>query len=186
VIEAAAEKVEIDHSKVEEKVPLSKVRSFLAPGISSQISAMSHPSKALLSVVFQRFSFGAVVSVGGLTLIIGIGIQKLIGVDHAIEEVNIEKVQGSMPPFFRSTNAFYAQLNTRLFWADRSTALQLGAFCLVSLLFVLFHPTFLLFVSLVGLAFFERWNVLGFGSLSAILSHLHLWQIVPSSQFSSI
>jgi hypothetical protein len=184
-IETPTEKVEVEDPKVKEKVTLSKVRSFLAPwnfvanfiDVSPRLlGVILCLLVAVLSVVFQHFSFGAVVSAGGLTFIVILGIQKLLGVDHTIEEVNIEKVQDSMQPFFRSSNAFYAQVNTALFWAERSAALQLGAFCLVLLLlFVLFHPTFLLFVSLVGLAFFERWNMLGFGSLSTILSHLILW-----------
>jgi hypothetical protein len=59
---------------------------------------------------------------------------------------------------------------------DRSASVQLGAFFLMLLLlFLLFDPTFLLFGSLVGLAFLDRWSAFGIQPLSTLLSHLILW-----------
>jgi hypothetical protein len=185
VIESAAEEVEVEDPKVRERVTVTRLRSLLVPyDFLANLISVSAPLlaallcvvAATLSVVFRHVSFGAFVAAGGLAAVIVMGIQKLLGVEHGVPEVELDKVRETMQPFFKSSNLFWAQVNNRLFWADRSGALQFGAFCAVLLLlFVLFDPTFLLIVSLVGLAFFERWNAFGMGSLSTLLSHLILW-----------
>jgi hypothetical protein len=185
VVEPAAEEVEAEDPKARERLTVARVRALLAPYdflanlivISPALMAsILGVLAAALTLVFRVVSFGAFAAAGGLTVVIVFGIQKLLGVDHTIEEVPVTKVQEPMQPFFRASNRFCEQVNDRIFWADRAAALQLGAFCLtLLLLFVLFDPTFLLVVSLLGLAFFERWSAFGMGSLSAILSHLILW-----------
>jgi hypothetical protein len=185
VIESVDEAVEVEDSKGKEKVTISRLHELLRPyDFIANLIVISPTLLALilfmvavaLTLVVQVVSFGTFVASVGLAVVIIFGIRKLLGANHTVDPVPIEKVQKSMRPFFKAADLFYTQVDNRVFWADRAAALQFGTFCLtLLLLFVLFDPTFLLLVSLVGLAFFERWNAFGLGSLSTILSHLILW-----------
>lgn len=130
----------------------------------------------ILSIVFHFISFGTFTSFlffGSITLF---GVQKIAGNNSHKIRIPPENADKSIRGLLASNNKFLDQLDRRIFWENPEATLEMANFFLVmTLLFVLCNPTFLLFISLAGLAFFDRWNPFNLGSLSTILSHLILW-----------
>jgi hypothetical protein len=130
----------------------------------------------VLSVLFELMPFGLFMSALLLVFLIWTGVRKIFKKTEFHKPTEIARTEKSLTELVKAQNESLGTVDRRLFWLVPAETLELGAFVLVVLLlFVLFDPTFLLFLSLVGLAFFDRWDPLGFGSLSAILSQLILW-----------
>ena len=130
----------------------------------------------ILSILFKFVSFGTFTSSLFFFCIIIFGIQKIRGIDISKDRIPPENAEKSIRGLLASNNAFLDQLDKRVFWKNPEATLELAKFFFVmTLLFFFCSPTFLLFISLVGLAFFDRWDPFHFGSLSTILSHLILW-----------
>ena len=91
-------------------------------------------------------------------------------------EVGDSDARQPMKAFVAASNQFREMIANRFFWYNRMESLEVvGFLVLVLLLFMIFEPYVLLIVSLVGLAFFDRWDPFHLGSLPTILSHLFLW-----------
>ena len=133
---------------------------------------------ALLTLVFRYISFGSFVCVGIMTLLVESGIYLTGTTRKTLEklQINEDDTRISMTSFVASSNQFRELIGNRLFWYNRMESLEVVAFmALVLCLFHIFDPAVLLLVSLLGLAFFERWDPFHKGSLPTILSHLILW-----------
>ncbi|OHT12274.1 hypothetical protein TRFO_17959 [Tritrichomonas foetus] len=130
----------------------------------------------LLSLIFRVVSFGTFTSFLFFFSILMFGIQKIFGRKITQARIPPENAEKSIRGILASNNKFLDQLDARVLWGSPHMTLELAAFFLImTLLFVLCSPTFLLFISLSGLAFFDRWDPFRLGSLSTILSKLILW-----------
>lgn len=130
----------------------------------------------ILSKVFKYVSFGTFISAALFTLIVVFGLQKVRGKKHIGERINPEDAEPAVREFLASSNKFLDHIERRIFWGVPESTLETVTFLLtLVLLFMLFDPVWLLLISLVGLAFFDRWDPFGCGSLSTILSNLILW-----------
>jgi hypothetical protein len=134
-------------------------------------------SAAAVSLVCRFVSFGALAGAVGVLLAIVFGVRKVVGpVRSGPPPIAAEDVEISVRDFVATTNSLSELLDKRIFWGQPELTLNLAAFALcILVLFVLFDPAFLLVLSLIGLAFFERWNPIGAGSISTALSKLILW-----------
>ena len=129
----------------------------------------------VLSRVLHHVSFGTLASGSSLVLVVILGIRRLAGAKSP-EKLAGDDADAAVRDFLVATDEFAACIDERLLWGNPWKTLEVAVLCLcLVLLFVFFDPAFLLLVSLVGLAFFDRWNPFGLGSLSTILSHLILW-----------
>lgn len=130
----------------------------------------------ILSFLFTFVSFGTFTSFLFFFSIVMFGVKKILGENIRKVKIPPENADKSIRGILASNNKFLDQLDRRLFWDNPQATLELASFFLITtLLFVFCNPTFLLFVSLVSLAFFDRWDPIHVGSLSTILSHLILW-----------
>ena len=129
----------------------------------------------VLSRVLHHVSFGSFVSANFLVLVVIFGIRRIAG-GRGPEKLAGDDAESAVREFLVATDEFASCVDERLLWGNPSKTLEVAALLLsLVLLFAFFDPAFLLLVSLVGLAFFDRWNPFGLGSLSTILSHLILW-----------
>ena len=130
---------------------------------------------ALLSILFHFVPFGVCVTFVLFVLVSRHGLRLLFG-----KTTHLMKVQIADPKFEKqfhnlivSYDKFWNSFEKRFLWKNRRYTMETAAFLLsASLLFLYFDPAFILTLSLIGLAFIERWDPLHIGSLSDILSKL--------------
>jgi hypothetical protein len=78
-----------------------------------------------------------------------------------------------LPGSMKSYDLFVESFRKRFLWRNPRRTLETVMFLLsTAVMFGLYDPAFVLFLALVGLAFVERWNPFGFGSISEIFSNL--------------
>ena len=132
---------------------------------------------SLLSFIFEHYSFGGFVCCSLLLLLIRNAFHKINGNSIPQKEEPMPKeVDESLAPLMESSSKLRNAVDARLCWASAQDSAEVAIFALVMLLmFVFLDPVFLLVVSALLLAFFERWDPLKIGSLPNILSRLILW-----------
>ena len=178
--EEALEKqhLEITKSVIETLNPLNLFADFVETA-PSLFFALMLVAAAFLTLVFRYISFGSLVCIIILILAVESGIY-LTGTPRrrVLEQIHVNEDDARKPmiAFVAASNQVRELIGNRLFWYNRTESLEVCAFMvLVLCLFHIFDPTVLLLVSLLGLAFFERWDPFERGSLPTILSHLILW-----------
>lgn len=131
---------------------------------------------SFLSLIFQFISFGVFTCSAVFTFVVIFGLQKVIGKRAPIERIPPDDAEPSIRPLLASNNQFYDRIDNVFRWEDTRATLEVATFLLILILmFTLYDPAVLLFISLVGLAFFDRWDPFKLGSLSSLLSKLILW-----------
>jgi hypothetical protein len=125
----------------------------------------------LMSILFWLIPFG-VSSCGVIFLLMirhGFGMIFSKKPGRNLKRPSGEFGGGSIKAF----NQFVEAFRKRLLWRNPRRTLETVMFLLsTAIMFAFFDPAFVLFLSLVGLAFVERWNPFGFGHISEIFSNL--------------
>ncbi|KAH0790114.1 hypothetical protein GPJ56_006009 [Histomonas meleagridis] len=131
----------------------------------------------IVSIVFQFISFGTLVCVIIIAMIFQYGLQIIVGkLPKPSERIIDNNATSPVKKFVAASNMFHAVLDRRLFWGNSHETLEIVFFLFVVLfLFLIFSPAFLLCVSIVSLAFFERWDIFKLGPLSSLLAKLIQW-----------
>ncbi|OHT15338.1 hypothetical protein TRFO_42575 [Tritrichomonas foetus] len=137
----------------------------------------------LCTFIFNFITFGSFVCIVLLLMIAQTASHRIrhpsshIQIEMNSEDENDKNYEKNpLKSFVLSVQRFQRIAERRVFWKSRDETAEVASFLmLVLLLFLIFDPAFLLVLSLVGLAFFERWDPFGYGSLSTFLSHLILW-----------
>lgn len=131
---------------------------------------------AILSFVFKKLPFGIYVPLLLFSFICYTGIRKITGHKIDIEFVDAENAPFGLKSFSNTADSFIEKIKKRLFWEKPDSTIEIAEFLVViSALFAFFEPLFVLFITVVGLSFFDRWDPFRLGSLAALLSHLILW-----------
>ncbi len=180
--ELSEESRELQHKEITESVletlnPFNVFADFVetAPSLFFTVMAVM---AALLTLIFRYISFGVVVCNLFMAIMIESAIRVAGTKRKELEKLEVDKddTRKSVKLFVAACNQFRELIGNRFFWYNRIDSLEvLGFITLVFMLFMIFDPFVLLVVSLIGLAFFERWDPFHIGSLPAILSNLFLW-----------
>jgi hypothetical protein len=131
---------------------------------------------AILTAIFRYASFGATVCASILILIIYSGIRRIRKTTELRIEPTNDESREPVKAFVTASDTFRKRCDDHLFWGNKAATLDLCVFLgVVMLLFVILDPFLLFGISLMGMAFFERWDPCGFGCFSSLLSKLILW-----------
>jgi hypothetical protein len=130
----------------------------------------------IMSLCLHYLSFGVFVSSAMFIALLLAGLSRMRG-GRGITIRNVIDGPGrTVQGLLKANNKVLDTLNRRLLWGSAQSSLDVALFVLILLLlFLLIDPLILFFLGLAGMAFFERWDPFGFGSLSTFLSHLILW-----------
>ncbi|KAH0789358.1 hypothetical protein GPJ56_006721 [Histomonas meleagridis] len=157
-------------------VLLIKIAEELISIDESLAFSITFPVVLLFSVIFRFFNFGVWIC-GAIFLILAIhGLYKIFAKTPKKKEImrSFENTNNeiSSKDFISSFRKFIASFHKRVLWENPRQTLEVVMFLLsAGLLFASWSPLLVLGTTIVGLAYLERWNPFGFGSLSDILSN---------------
>ena len=130
----------------------------------------------ILTLIMRYVNFGVFLPFILLALIIYRAILKNIGTVKEHSEPDFSNSPPNIKEFMEPITSFRQDLKARFQWTLADPTLQTCEFLLVLIImFQCLDTFFILVASLIGLAFFERWDPFHIGSLSKFLSHLILW-----------
>ena len=131
---------------------------------------------AFMSWAVYFMSFGTLVSAICLGFVLFTGVSRVCGWQVPCNDAEPETAEQSIQDLIRSRNEFRNVMRSRLLWLRPQETLEVVMmFVTTMLLFIFLDPTAILIVSILGLAFFDRWCLFGSGSLPEYLSRLIAW-----------
>lgn len=137
---------------------------------------MLFPIIILFSFIFRYVCFGTLFPTIIFSILLLICINKARGEPISLSKLDIKDIPKAYQGPFNSYNEFITSVNNRILWENPDLSLEFAIFFLtLATLFLFLDTVFLLFVSIAMLAFIDRWDPVGLGSFSYLLSKLILW-----------
>jgi hypothetical protein len=128
---------------------------------------------SLLSILFYFIPFG-VFSCGTIFLLmLRQGFNMIFSKRPRMTRQTLDVASANSSPYRKSLDQFLESFSKRIMWRNPRQTLETVMFLVsTATMFFFCDPAFVLLISLVGLSFVERWNPVGFGSISEIFANL--------------